>query len=61
MELWTEFKELVYASIFNEGLAPLQQFHKDSKRDQFLMKMQKEYETGHCNLMPNPFNGRLSW
>lgn len=33
MELWTEFKELVYATIFDEGLAPLQQFHEDSQRE----------------------------
>lgn len=65
MELWTEFKELVYATIFDEGLAPLQQFHEDSQRDQLLMKMQKEYETVHCNLMPNPLMedclGELLW
>ncbi|KAH7514307.1 hypothetical protein FEM48_Zijuj11G0075100 [Ziziphus jujuba var. spinosa] len=57
LNLWAEYKELVYASVPSEGLPILQQVHEVSQRDQFLMKLRCEYELIHVNLMsriPSP-------
>ncbi|KAH7542940.1 hypothetical protein FEM48_Zijuj02G0128700 [Ziziphus jujuba var. spinosa] len=57
LNLWAEYKELVYASIPPEGLPILQQVHEVSQRDQFLMKLRHEYEPIRVNLMsriPSP-------
>ncbi|XP_060669987.1 retrovirus-related Pol polyprotein from transposon RE1 isoform X4 [Ziziphus jujuba] len=57
LNLWAEYKELVYASVPPEGLPILQQVHEVSQRDQFLMKLRREYEPIRVNLMsriPSP-------
>ncbi|KAH7541833.1 hypothetical protein FEM48_Zijuj02G0009500 [Ziziphus jujuba var. spinosa] len=57
LNLWAEYKELVYAFVPPEGLPILQQVHEVSQRDQFLMKLRREYEPIRVNLMsriPSP-------
>lgn len=47
ISLWTEFVELVYATVPESELPTLQKFHKSSQRDQFLMKLRNEFESVH--------------
>ncbi|KAH7545439.1 hypothetical protein FEM48_Zijuj01G0094100 [Ziziphus jujuba var. spinosa] len=57
LNLWAEYKELVYASVPPEGLPILQQVHEVSQWDQFFMKLRREYEPIRVNLMsriPSP-------
>ncbi|KAH7522546.1 hypothetical protein FEM48_Zijuj07G0149900 [Ziziphus jujuba var. spinosa] len=57
LNLWAKYKELIYASVPAQGLPILQQVHEVSQSDQFLMKLQREYEPVRVNLMsriPSP-------
>ena len=49
--LWTEYTDIVYASVSPEVLITVQNVHETSKRDQFLMKLRGEYEAIRSNLM----------
>jgi hypothetical protein len=44
LTLWNDYSDLVTAKISAEGVLAVQQVHKISQRDQFLMKLQPEYE-----------------
>ena len=46
-----EFTDIAYASVTGDNLTGLQEFHKISQRDQFLMKLPPEFETVRSNLM----------
>ncbi|XP_058002200.1 uncharacterized protein LOC131179387 [Hevea brasiliensis] len=55
--LWAEFTDIVYAKIPAESLSVIQEIHKQSKRDQFLMKLRSDFETIRSILMscdPSP-------
>lgn len=57
LNLWAEYQELVYTTASQEGLSTLQQVHEVSKRDQFLMKLRRDFEPIRANLMsriPSP-------
>lgn len=57
LNLWPEYQDLVYATVSQEGLSTLQQVHEVSKRDQFLMKLRRDFEPIRANLMsriPSP-------
>ncbi|KAJ0091548.1 hypothetical protein Patl1_13162 [Pistacia atlantica] len=49
--LWGEFTDIIYAKVPEESLSVVQEIHAQSKRDQFLMKLQPEFETTLSNLM----------
>ena len=40
--LWGEFADMVYAKVPDASLSAVQEVHEQSKRDQFLMKLQPE-------------------
>ena len=57
MNLWAEYKELVYVTVSSEGLSALQNVHETTQRDQFLIKLRREFESIRSNLMsryPSP-------
>ena len=45
INLWTEFNSLAYATVSVTEIPALQNFHKESQRDQFLMKLRGEFES----------------
>ncbi|XP_074592293.1 uncharacterized protein LOC141848078 [Curcuma longa] len=49
--LWAEYTDIVYASVPPEGLFAIQSVLETSKRDQFLMKLRKDFEAIRSNLM----------
>ena len=49
--LWTEYTDIVYASVPLEGLIAIQSVHETSKRDHFVMKLRGEFEAVRSNLM----------
>ncbi|XP_031261253.1 uncharacterized protein LOC116119442 [Pistacia vera] len=49
--IWGEFIDIIYAKIPEESLSVVQEIHAQSKRDQFLMKLQPEFEATRSNLM----------
>ena len=51
VNLWTEYTELVYSTLSVASLPDFQKEHKDSQRDQFLMKLRVEYELVRSNLL----------
>lgn len=51
MTLCMEFIELVYATMPEEEIPAVQKFHEVSRRNQFLMKKQKEFKSVHSNLI----------
>ncbi|TXG68000.1 hypothetical protein EZV62_009275 [Acer yangbiense] len=51
MNLWSEYKELIYANVPSEGLSALQQVQEISQRDCFLMKLRRDFEPVRANLM----------
>ena len=57
INLWTEFEDLVYATVSDDGLTTLQQYHEVTERDQFLIKVRDVFETiaaGLLGLQPIP-------
>ena len=55
--LWTEYTDIAYATLTGETLSGIQEVHKITQRDQFLMKLRPEFETMRSNLMnrhPSP-------
>ena len=55
--LWTEYTDIAYATTTGDTLSGVQEVHKITQRDQFLMKLQPEFENVHSNLMsrhPSP-------
>ena len=55
--LWTEYTDLVYASVPDTSLEGIQTLHQTSQRDQFLMKLRHEFESVRSNLLlrtPSP-------
>jgi hypothetical protein len=58
VNLWAEYKDIVYASVPPEGLIAIKSVHETSKRDKFLIKLRGEFEVIRSNLMnrePVPF------
>ncbi|KAF7127518.1 hypothetical protein RHSIM_Rhsim11G0061100 [Rhododendron simsii] len=51
INIWAEYKELVYANVSIEGLKTLQAVHEITQRDQFHMKLRREFEHVRSNLM----------
>ena len=49
--LWGEFTDIIYAKVPEESLFVVKEVHAQSKRDQFLMKLQPKFEATHSNLM----------
>ena len=49
--LWAEYTDIIYAKIPYESLSVVQQVHEQTKRDQFLMKLQSKFEITCSNLM----------
>lgn len=43
VNLWTEFIALVYAKVPDEAPAAIQKVYNDSQRDQFLIKLHKDF------------------
>lgn len=52
--LWTEFFDIVCAAVPANSLADVLVVHEISKRDQFLMKLQSDFENARSNLMNHP-------
>ena len=55
--LWTEYTDIAYATITKDTLSGVQEVHKITQRDQFLMKLRLEFENVRSNLMschPSP-------
>jgi hypothetical protein len=51
MNLWAEYNNIVYATLPSDDLCYVQFVHETTKRDQFLMKLQSEFEGTRSNLM----------
>ena len=51
LTLWNDYSDLVTAKISGEGILAVQQVHKVSQRDQFLMKLRPEFESVRASLM----------
>lgn len=51
INIWAEYKEIVFAKVSIEGLKTLQAVHEITQRDQFLMKLRREFEPVRSNLM----------
>ncbi|KAJ9678122.1 hypothetical protein PVL29_022883 [Vitis rotundifolia] len=49
--LWTEYSDIVYVNVPVATLSTVQAVHATSKRDQFLMKLQLDFEIARSNLM----------
>lgn len=55
--LWTEYTNIVYASVPETSLEAVITLHQTSQRDQFLMKLRPEFEVVRSNLLlrtPSP-------
>lgn len=55
--LWTEYTEIIDNGLFDDSLTSIQNIHKTSCRNQFLMKLQPEFENVRSMLMsrvPSP-------
>ncbi|RVW47643.1 hypothetical protein CK203_109788 [Vitis vinifera] len=48
---WTDYSDIVYANVPAAALSTVQTVHATSKRDQFLMKLQPDFEIAWSNLM----------
>lgn len=51
MNLWTEYIDIIYASLSPEDLAIVQILHETSRRDQFLMKLRFDFDATCFSLM----------
>jgi hypothetical protein len=51
LALWSDYSDLVTAKVSAEGVLVVQQVHKISQRDQFLMKLRPEYEPVRASLV----------
>ncbi|XP_050219954.1 uncharacterized protein LOC126675289 [Mercurialis annua] len=51
LTLWNDYSDLVTAKVSGEGLMAVQQVHKTSQRDQFLMKLRPEFEAVRASLV----------
>ncbi|KAJ6952420.1 hypothetical protein NC653_041530 [Populus alba x Populus x berolinensis] len=51
LALWSDYSDLVTAKVSAEGVLAVQQVHKISQRDQFLMKLRPEYEPIRASLV----------
>ena len=51
LTLWNDYSDLVTAKMTGEGVLAVQQVHKVSQRDQFLMKLRPEYEAVRASLV----------
>ncbi|KAF7144736.1 hypothetical protein RHSIM_Rhsim04G0131100 [Rhododendron simsii] len=51
INIWAEYKMLVYGNVLIEGLKTLQAVHEITQGDQFLMKLRHEYEPVRSNLL----------
>eukprot|EP00268_Persea_americana_P004183 TRINITY_DN11319_c0_g1_i1.p1 TRINITY_DN11319_c0_g1~~TRINITY_DN11319_c0_g1_i1.p1 ORF type:complete len:263 (-),score=23.88 TRINITY_DN11319_c0_g1_i1:1121-1909(-) len=51
INLWTEFNSLAYSTVSITEILALREFHKESQRDQFLMKLYGEFESVRSELM----------
>ena len=51
LTLWNDYSDLVTAKISAEGALAVQQVHKISQRDQFMMKLRSEYEPVRASLV----------
>ena len=49
--IWTDYSDIVYANVPAAALSTIQAVHATSKRDQFLMKLQPDFEIAWSNLM----------
>ncbi|KAJ9670991.1 hypothetical protein PVL29_027124 [Vitis rotundifolia] len=49
--LWIDYSDIVYANVPAVALSAVQAVHAISKRDQFLMKLQPEFEIARFNMM----------
>ena len=45
IRLWTDYTEIIYSSLPDASIAVVQSIHSTSQRDQFLIKLQTEYES----------------
>lgn len=55
--LWTDYAAIIYADLPAASLSSIQEIHKTSQRNQFLMKLRPQFETVRSNLMsrvPSP-------
>ncbi|RDX65443.1 hypothetical protein CR513_55898, partial [Mucuna pruriens] len=51
MNLWTEYTNIIYASLTSEGLSSVQIVHETTIRDQFPMNLRYDFESVRSNLM----------
>lgn len=51
VNLWAEYTELVYHNMKEAEILTLQKYHMETRRDQFLMKLRKEFESTRSSLM----------
>ena len=49
--LWVDYCDIVYANVPTTTLFAIREVNATSKRDQFLMKLQPDFEISHSNLM----------
>ena len=49
--LWHEYNDLVTTDVPDAALSTIENLHKTSQRDQFLMKLRSEYESVHSSLL----------
>lgn len=49
--LWTKYTDIIYALISLNNLEAIQHVHVVTKRDQFLIKLQREFESIRSSLM----------
>ncbi|RZB87580.1 Myosin-9 isoform C [Glycine soja] len=48
MNRWTEYTNIVYEDLSNEGQIAVQQVHETTKRDQFLMELRSYFEVAYA-------------
>ena len=51
MTSWTEYTNIVYASVLDTFLEAVRNLHQTSQRDQFRMKLRLEFEAVRSNLL----------
>ncbi len=51
LTLWNDYSDLVTTKVSAEGLAAVQEVHRTSQRDQFLMKLRPDFESIRASLI----------
>ena len=49
--LWADYCDIVYANVPTAALSTVQEVHATSKRDQFLMDLQPDFENARSNMI----------